>query len=69
MNYDCSNKFDLDGDVYISGYFPVWFKSYDFKADVYVGCSTVIYDGEVNSKLIHIKGSFHNESCSCNGYR
>ena len=43
MNYDCEKKFDIKGDLYISGYYPEWFQNpYNFYSKVYVGCSTII---------------------------
>ena len=59
MNYDCEKKFEIKGDLYISGYYPEWFssKSYNFYSKVYVGCTTVI-SSPLNTPFQVIKGNY-----------
>jgi len=58
MNYDCEKKFEIKGDLYISGYYPEWISNpyYNFYGKVYVDCSTIITT-PLNTHFQFIKGS------------
>lgn len=52
IGYDTDkNVIELNGDVYISGYYPDWFRSYEFKGYVFFHRKTVL-STPINTKEI-----------------
>ena len=52
IGHDCSKPMNLDGDVYVCGYYPSWFDTYTFSGHVYMSRNTVqgVFDVEMVGK-------------------
>jgi len=62
--FDTKDIMDLDGDVYISGYYPDWFDMYNFKGFVFFHCGSV-HDKPINAKVIDIGGCYNCQYDCC----